>query len=194
MADASKCCESKSFTLKQALRTRAFYIICFDSMSGCILGAGTFFHLIPSVITENGGSRVDVAVELVMPMGIMEAVMSLTIGRLIDRRVPARFMVGFSNILQFLIILSVPHINSSTRAFAMGFPVGFTRVPMDPAIDTSTQFFWTQTCGANSRHTDHDPDRAQQSGLYYLELATHLQGLLRHVTWPMCSACYFGIA
>jgi hypothetical protein len=39
--------ERRSFTLRQAVRTPAFYIICFDSMSGCILGAGIFFHLIP---------------------------------------------------------------------------------------------------------------------------------------------------
>lgn len=42
-----------------------------------------------SIIRENGGaSVVDVALQLVMPMGIMEALMSLTVGRLIDRQVP----------------------------------------------------------------------------------------------------------
>jgi hypothetical protein len=41
-----------------------------------------------SIIRENGGASVDVALQLVMPMGIMEALMSLTVGRLIDRQVP----------------------------------------------------------------------------------------------------------
>eukprot|EP01048_Picozoa_sp_COSAG05_P009895 COSAG05_NODE_840_length_7027_cov_416.630052_1_plen_468_part_10 len=55
-SDETRSGERRSFSLRQALRTRAFYLICFDSMSGCILGAGTFFHLIP-IIRENGGTH-----------------------------------------------------------------------------------------------------------------------------------------
>ena len=57
----------RSFTLRQTLRTPAFYLLCADVVSGCILGAGVFFHLIP-VIVENGGVSVDVALSLTLPM------------------------------------------------------------------------------------------------------------------------------
>ena len=57
----------RSFTLRQALRTPAFYLLCADVVSGCILGAGVFFHLIP-VIVENGGTSVDIALSLTLPM------------------------------------------------------------------------------------------------------------------------------
>jgi MFS family permease len=57
----------RSFTLRQTLRTSAFYLLCADVVSGCILGAGVFFHLIP-VIVENGGVSVDIALSLTLPM------------------------------------------------------------------------------------------------------------------------------
>lgn len=57
----------RSFTLRQTLRTPAFYLLCVDVVSGCILGAGVFFHLIP-VIVENGGASVDIALSLTLPM------------------------------------------------------------------------------------------------------------------------------
>jgi MFS family permease len=57
----------RSFTLRQTLRTPAFYLLCADVVSGCILGAGVFFHLIP-VIVESGGASVDVALSLTLPM------------------------------------------------------------------------------------------------------------------------------
>ena len=43
-----------SFTLDDAMQSAPFYVICADQVSGCILGAGVFFHLIP-LLDENGG-------------------------------------------------------------------------------------------------------------------------------------------
>lgn len=57
----------RSFTLRQTLRTPAFYLLCADVVCGCILGAGVFFHLIP-VIVENGGASINIALSLTLPM------------------------------------------------------------------------------------------------------------------------------
>lgn len=77
-----------------------------------------------------------------MPMGIMEACMSLTVGRLIDARVPPRFLVGFSNLLQCLIILSMPHINSTPRAIAMGLTRGIYQGVNGPLRSTLIPMFF----------------------------------------------------
>lgn len=65
--DSPKTTPQRSFTLRETLRTPAFYLLCADVVSGCILGAGVFFHLIP-VIVENGGVSVDIALSLTLPM------------------------------------------------------------------------------------------------------------------------------
>jgi MFS family permease len=113
----------RSFTLRQTLRTPAFYLLCADVVSGCILGAGVFFHLIP-VIVENGGTSIDIALSLTLPMGVMEAVASLGIGRLIDLRMPPRYIICGTNLLQFGITLAFPFVSTTPRAIAMGLTRG----------------------------------------------------------------------
>ena len=114
---------ARSFTLREALRTSAFYLICADNVVGCILGAGVFFHLIP-IIRENGGGDVNIALALTLPMGVTEAAASLCIGRLIDKQMPPRFILGFTNLLQMCITLVFPYINTTPRAVAMGITRG----------------------------------------------------------------------
>ena len=104
---------ARSFTLREALRTSAFYLICADNVVGCILGAGVFFHLIP-IIRENGGGDVNIALALTLPMGVTEAAASLCIGRLIDKQMPPRFILGFTNLLQMCITLVFPYLLRQT--------------------------------------------------------------------------------
>lgn len=54
----------------------------------------------------------------------MEAVASLGIGRLIDLRMPPRYIICGTNLLQCGITLSFPFINSTPRAIAMGVTRG----------------------------------------------------------------------
>ena len=54
----------------------------------------------------------------------MEAVASLGIGRLIDLRMPPRYIITGTNVLQFFITLSFPLINTTPRAVAMGITRG----------------------------------------------------------------------
>lgn len=54
----------------------------------------------------------------------MEAVASLLIGRLIDLRMPPRYIITGTNVLQFFITLSFPLISTTPRAVAMGITRG----------------------------------------------------------------------
>lgn len=54
----------------------------------------------------------------------MEAVSSLGIGRLIDLRMPPRYIICGTNILQFGITLAFSHVNTTPRAIAMGVTRG----------------------------------------------------------------------
>lgn len=54
----------------------------------------------------------------------MEAVASLGIGRLIDLRMPPRYIICATNILQCGITLSFPHVSTTPRAIVMGITRG----------------------------------------------------------------------
>lgn len=61
----------------------------------------------------------------------MEAVASLGIGRLIDLRMPPRYIICATNILQCGITLSFPHVSTTPRAIAMGITRGIYQGTME---------------------------------------------------------------
>ena len=59
-------------------------------------------------------SDVNIALALTLPMGVTEAAASLCIGRLIDKQMPPRFILGFTNLLQMCITLVFPYLLRQT--------------------------------------------------------------------------------
>jgi sugar phosphate permease len=86
------------YTVREAMCTRAIYVLCADQFVSTALICGVLFNLVP-IIQESRDGDVNVAVEVLVPSGLAYGVMSLAAGSLIDRRVQTRFLVAFSNVL-----------------------------------------------------------------------------------------------
>jgi hypothetical protein len=118
--------EDGSFSVREALRTRALWLLSADTVVGGIFGAGMGFHLV-SIVQEAaaaGGHAVDVAVCVYIPAGLGEAGSSLLAGLLLDRGLPVQRVLAVANVLTATAVYNLPSVSSCARAAAFGLVYG----------------------------------------------------------------------
>lgn len=113
----------ENWTVAEAVRTRAFWIIVLGIGAFSMLGTGLTFHIV-SIFAGNGLSA-DLAAAIFLPMSITTALFGVPGGWLIDR-VDAKYMLSVGLVLQVVTILLSASIASPEIAILYGIIFGLT--------------------------------------------------------------------
>jgi MFS family permease len=120
---ASEALQEENWTLKEAMRTRAFWTLVIGLSSFSMLSTGLFFHMVS--IFENRGLNPSVAASVFVPVALAAAVANLAGGVLTDR-IPLRFLLAFGLILQAASLLTAEFLQGTGTAFLFGIILGAT--------------------------------------------------------------------
>ena len=113
----------ENWTLSEAVRTRAFWLISAGLASMSMLMTGLTFHIF-SIFRDNGLSST-VAASVFVPIAATAAIVHLGGGLLIDR-IAARILLALALLLQALILVMAPFLPSVEIAFLFGLIMGIT--------------------------------------------------------------------
>jgi MFS family permease len=133
-----------SFTLREALRTRAFYLVLFVTASLFFIGAGVNFNLFP-YLTDQGISP-SAAVTVISTWSLVSAVGGLAMG-VIAERVHVRIVMSGAIFLVGLgiFILSIADSLGTAYLFALVHGLTFGGIPM------LQQLVWADYFGRRSQ-------------------------------------------
>ncbi len=110
-----------NWTLAQALRCSAFWLITAGLASMSMLTTGLTFHLFS--IFEDSGLSASSAASVFVPIAITAALVQLVSGLLIGR-VPAHVLLALALALEALILIMAPVLNSLSMAYGFGVCMG----------------------------------------------------------------------
>jgi len=110
-----------NWTLPEALRTSAFWLVGAALASMSMLSTGLTFHIF-SIFADSGLSAA-VAASVFLPIAATAALVQLGGGILIDR-VPVRVLLAFSLFLQTLALIMAPFLISVGVAYTYGLMMG----------------------------------------------------------------------
>jgi MFS transporter, OFA family, oxalate/formate antiporter len=112
-----------NWTLKEAMRTKAFWILVAGLSSFSMLTTGLFFHLVS--IFQDRGLDPSIAATVFVPVALAAAASNLAAGYLTDR-VPLRFLLAFGLFIQAVSLLMVQFIEGAGAAILFGIILGAT--------------------------------------------------------------------
>ncbi len=110
-----------NWTLEQALRCSSFWLITAGLATMSMLTTGLTFHLFS--IFEDSGLSASAAASVFVPIAITAALVQLISGLLIGR-VPAHVLLSLALLLQALILVLAPALNSLSTAYGFGVCMG----------------------------------------------------------------------
>lgn len=113
----------ENWTLKEAMRTRDFWIIVVGTSSFALLGTGIFFHLVS--IFESQGLGASLAVSVYIPLSIAAALSTLLGGYLADH-ISLKYLLAISLVIQGLSLLSVKILNGPATVVLFGLILGIS--------------------------------------------------------------------
>ena len=119
--DKNKGFAEVHWTLAEAIRTPAFWLVSTGLASMSMLGTGLTFHIF-SIFEDNGLSDT-MAASVFLPTAAVAAVMQFAGGLLIDR-VPVRFLLAISLFLQALALVMAPFLTTPELAYGYGVVMG----------------------------------------------------------------------
>ena len=117
--------EEESWTLQEAMRTRAFWIFIIGSMLFAMLSTGMFFHLV-SIFNDRGLPAAVVATVYV-PVSLASAAAYLVGGYITDR-IPLKFLLAFGLLLQTTSLIMAQTLQGVISALIFGVILGTTTV------------------------------------------------------------------
>lgn len=109
------------WTLAEALRTPAFWLVTSALASVSMLGTGLTFHIFS--IFQDSGLSSTIAAAVFLPTAATAGVMQLAGGLLIDR-IPVRFLLALVLFLQALALVMAPFLTTPALAYTYGFVMG----------------------------------------------------------------------
>ena len=119
---ASESEQEWSMTLREALCTRAMWLLCTNALVWGVLGAGFDLHMV-SVIAENTphGVEIDVATTFAAPQAFTSCVFGLISGILVDKGYDVKWLLGASCVAlsAFALLCSMPHYTSVNVAMGL---------------------------------------------------------------------------
>ena len=110
-----------NWTLAQALRSSAFWLVTAGLASMSMLNTGLTFHLF-SIFKDSGLSST-VAASVFVPIAATGALVQL-IGGLLIGRVPVRMLLSLALAMEALILVMAPALNSLEMAYGFGLCMG----------------------------------------------------------------------
>lgn len=113
----------ENWTVGEAIRTTAFWILAASLASVSMLGTGLFFHAV-SIFADNGLSA-EVAATAFVPVALTTAVVTLVGGFLVDR-VRLRYLLITTLVLQAVSLVLAHSMTGIALAFAYGMVLGAT--------------------------------------------------------------------
>lgn len=112
-----------NWTLAEANRTPAFWVVAASVAMLSMLSTGLFFHMV-SIFAANG-LNATVAASIFLPIAVTTAVVALAGGVLVDR-VPARLLLASALVFQALALWLAQSLHSIELAFLYGLALGVT--------------------------------------------------------------------
>ena len=109
------------WTLRQAMRTSAFWILVVSLSAISMLSTGLFFHMV-SIFTDNGLTP-DLAAAVFIPIAITTAIVNWGSGLLVDR-IPVRISLAIGLFFQALSLLMARSLSGTTFALVFGVVLG----------------------------------------------------------------------
>ncbi len=114
--------EEQDWTLAEAIRTPAFWIVFAGLATISMLATGLTFHMV-SIFDDNQLSSAAAAAVFV-PIALVSAAVTLGSGILVDR-IPIRFLLAAALFIQAGLLLLAQSLSSATVAFGYGVAMGF---------------------------------------------------------------------
>jgi MFS transporter, OFA family, oxalate/formate antiporter len=111
------------WTLKEAMRTRVFWLLAASFALYTLLVTGQLFHMVG--IVEDAGLDASVAATVFLPLSLMTAAATLTSGFLLDR-VKIRWVLAVALLLQGVSLLMMSLLNSAGLALLYGGILGLS--------------------------------------------------------------------
>jgi sugar phosphate permease len=111
----------EEWTLAEALRTPAFWIVASGLASVAMLATGLTFHMVS--IFEDNQLSADAAAAVYVPIAIVSAAVNLGSGLLVDR-MPVRFLLSGALFIQASALIMAQSLNSVPMALAYGAALG----------------------------------------------------------------------
>ena len=119
----AKAASEENWTLAEASRTSAFWIIAVSQALIFMLVTGLFFHMVS--IFADSGLDATVAASIFLPIAVTTAVVTLGSGILIDR-IPPRLIITTALLCQSLSLWLAQSLDSVALAFVYGLALGVT--------------------------------------------------------------------
>jgi MFS family permease len=113
--------EEENWTLSEAIRTPAFWIVAAGLSTFSMLATGLTFHMI-SIFDDNQLSTT-AAAAVYIPIAMVSAAVTLGSGILVDR-IPIRFLLAGAMFVQAGVLLLAQSLASATMALAYGVALG----------------------------------------------------------------------
>ncbi|MBK35367.1 MAG: hypothetical protein CME26_07545 [Gemmatimonadetes bacterium] len=113
--------EEDNWTLDEAIRTRAFWLVSAGLSAMSALGTGMTFHFF-SIFEDNGLSTAVIA-SIFVPIAATKAIVQLGGGFLIDR-VPIRVVLGISLAMMAAVMITIPRVTTAEVALALSVVMG----------------------------------------------------------------------
>ncbi len=113
--------EEDNWTLNEAIRTPAFWLVIAGLSAISALGTGMTFHFF-SIFSDNGLSTTVIA-GIFLPIAATRALVQLAGGVIIDR-VQIRFVLGTCLLMLTAVMIIVPRISTVEVAYAIGLAMG----------------------------------------------------------------------
>ena len=110
-----------NWTLKEATRTPVFWLVAASLAAPSMLNTGLTFHIFS--IFQDSGLSSDVTAAVFVPLAAAAATLRLAGGILIDR-IPARFLLSFSLLLNAIVLIMAPRLPTVTVALLFGVIMG----------------------------------------------------------------------
>jgi sugar phosphate permease len=111
------------WTLAEARRTHAFWVVGLGLASIAMLATGLFFHMVS--IFKDSGLDATAAAWVYVPIAMTTALVNLGSGVLVDR-IPVRLLLAGSLLLQAASLLLARYLQGSATAFLFGVILGTT--------------------------------------------------------------------
>lgn len=111
----------ENWTLAEAVRTRAFWVVSLGLGAPSMLGTGLFFHMV-SILTD-GGLTATEAASVFVPIAVTTALVNLGSGVLIDR-MPIRLILTATLLSLSLTLWMAPRLQGIEFAFLYGVMLG----------------------------------------------------------------------
>jgi MFS transporter, OFA family, oxalate/formate antiporter len=113
----------ENWTLKEAMRTRVFWLLAASFALYTLLATGQLFHMVG--IVEDAGLDASLAATVFLPLSLMTAAATLTSGFMLDR-VKIRWVLAAALLLQGVSLLMMSLLNSAGLALLYGGILGLS--------------------------------------------------------------------